>query len=58
MREDIPILLEISMDRGIAEAYSVGVPLVEKMLKWKERFRDLYGSILRILEDVMGANPS
>jgi len=41
-RENIPILMEIPMDRKIAEAYSIGVPMVEKMPEWREKFRRLY----------------
>ena len=50
LREDIPILLEIPMDRRIAEAYSIGVPMVENMPEWKKKFRGLYVSIKQGLE--------
>jgi len=44
------------MDRRIAEAYSIGAPLVEKMPEWKERFRGLHAAISGILGDVKGVN--
>ena len=37
----IPIMMEIPFDRKIAELYSMGVPFVEEMHEWKQRFRDL-----------------
>jgi MinD superfamily P-loop ATPase len=39
--QGIPILMEIPFDRGIAELYSRGVPFVEEMPKWRQRFREL-----------------
>jgi len=56
LRENIPVLMEIPMDRRIAEAYSIGAPLVEKMPEWKERFRGLHAAISGILGDVKGVN--
>jgi MinD superfamily P-loop ATPase len=43
--EGIPIMMEIPFDRRIAELYSRGVPFVEEMSEWKQRFRDLIGQI-------------
>jgi MinD superfamily P-loop ATPase len=43
--EDLPVLMEIPFDRRIAEAYSRGELLTEKMPEWKERFLDLYKRI-------------
>ena len=40
-REGIPILMERPYDRRIAELYSRGIPFVEKMPEWKEKFRAL-----------------
>jgi MinD superfamily P-loop ATPase len=40
--EDIPILMRIPLDRYIAEAYSEGVPLVEALPKYRERFVSLW----------------
>jgi len=38
----IPILLEIPYSRRIAELYSRGVPLVEGIPEWRERFREAF----------------
>ncbi len=46
---EIPILMEIPFDREIAELYSRGVPFVEKMPEWRERFLDLLESIKRLI---------
>ncbi len=51
LRENIPILMEIPMDRRIAEAYSIGVPLVENMPEWKEKFKGLYNAILEVIKN-------
>lgn len=40
-QEDIPVLMKIPLDIEIARLYSRGVPLVEGMPEWKERFVDL-----------------
>jgi len=42
---DIPILMEIPFDRRIAELYSRGIPFVEAMPEWKQKFIDLVGQI-------------
>jgi MinD superfamily P-loop ATPase len=47
--ESLPILMEIPFDRGIAEAYSRGELLVEKMPEWKEKFLGLYQRIETIV---------
>jgi len=47
--KQIPLLMEIPFDRGIAEAYSRGVPFVEERPEWKEKFRALYQSIQKIV---------
>lgn len=46
--EDIPILMKIPFDRGIAEAYSRGEMIVEAMPEWKERFLDMYHRIEKL----------
>jgi len=43
--EGIPILMRIPIDRRIAEAYSEGIPLVEALPGYRERFRALYAAI-------------
>jgi MinD superfamily P-loop ATPase len=44
-RENLPVLMEIPFDRGIAEAYSRGELIIESMPEWKCRFRQLYQRI-------------
>ena len=43
--EKIPLMMEIPLDRRIAESYSNGIPLVEVLPEYKEKFRVLYQSI-------------
>jgi MinD superfamily P-loop ATPase len=43
--EDIPILMRIPIDRRIAEAYSEGVPMVEALPDYQEKFQNLYDKI-------------
>jgi MinD superfamily P-loop ATPase len=43
--ESIPILMRIPLDRRIAEAYSEGVPLVEALPEYREKFVALYERI-------------
>lgn len=45
--EDIPILMRIPLDRRIAEAYSRGVPLVEALPEYPERFHQLVKTMER-----------
>lgn len=47
----IPILLEIPFDRKIAELYSNGVPFVQEMPDWRERFRRLFEVIKEMSEN-------
>jgi len=44
-KKGIPIMMEIPFDRRIAELYSRGIPFVEEMPEWKQRFRDLVDKI-------------
>ena len=44
-RQDIPLLLEIPTKREIAEAYSKGIPLVERTPEYKDLFRSLFTEI-------------
>jgi MinD superfamily P-loop ATPase len=39
--EGIPVLMEIPFDRRIAELYSRGIPFVEEMPEWRQRFQEL-----------------
>jgi MinD superfamily P-loop ATPase len=50
-RDEIPILLEIPFDRQIAELYSRGVPFVQEMPEWHQRFTDMYTHIERLIHD-------
>lgn len=43
--ENIPILMEIPMDRKIAEAYSDGIPLIEALPEYKAKFAQLFNEI-------------
>jgi MinD superfamily P-loop ATPase len=47
--EDIPILMEIPVERKIAEAYSRGIPFVTLDQSWKPRFKELYGRIQNLV---------
>ncbi|HIC91798.1 MAG TPA: (4Fe-4S)-binding protein [Syntrophaceae bacterium] len=49
-RENIPILMEMPWNRRIAEAYSKGIPLVEEMPEYREKFRLMYNQIEAIIE--------
>jgi len=42
LKEGIPILLTIPLDTQIAYNYSRGIPLVEGIPEWRERFVDLF----------------
>ena len=46
-REGIPILLKIPLDRSIAMFYSRGIPLVEGMPRWRQKF-------IRLFQDIEG----
>jgi MinD superfamily P-loop ATPase len=37
--------MEIPYDRRIAEAYSEGIPFVETMPQWKEKFLQMFETI-------------
>lgn len=41
-RKEIPVLLEISYQRKIAELYSKGIPFSSEMPEWKEKFQTLF----------------
>jgi len=49
--QDTPIMMEIPFDRRIAELYSRGIPFVEEMSEWRQRFKDL---ATRIREEIKG----
>jgi MinD superfamily P-loop ATPase len=45
----LPILLEIPFDRKIAESYSKGEMFVEEMPEWKQKFKDVFHRIEKII---------
>ncbi|MFW6333653.1 MAG: 4Fe-4S binding protein [Desulfosalsimonas sp.] len=49
--ENIPVLMEIPYDRGIAEAYCRGKPLVEAFPQWRSRFAGLYEDIRELIAE-------
>ena len=50
-RENIPILLEIPMDRKIAHLYSEGISFVEKIPEYRDKFIGLFAWIQEIAEE-------
>ncbi len=50
-KENIPVLLTIPMDIGIARIYSRGITLVEGMPQWKESFLELFDRIQEIAHE-------
>ena len=49
-REHVPLLLTIPLDTRIAEEYARGVPLVEAMPEWRERFVQLFDTMNEMTE--------
>ena len=47
-REGIPILMTVPWDRRIAEAYSRGIPLIEALPEFQNKFSQLYVEIERL----------
>jgi len=45
---DIPVMLQIPFDRKIAELYSVGIPFVEQLPEYREKFLDLFKCVLGV----------
>ena len=52
--EGIPILLTIPLDTRIARLYSKGIPLVEGIPEWKERFIELFAKITELAYEGSG----
>ena len=48
--EKIPILMEIPMDRKIAESYSIGVPIVVEHPSYMQGFKDLFQEVEKLHE--------
>ena len=49
-REGIPVLMEIPMDRRVAESYSTGVPMVEVLPDYRMKFLSLFDEIKDLLK--------
>jgi MinD superfamily P-loop ATPase len=47
-KENLPVLMEIPFDRGIAEAYSTGRLIIDAMPEWRERFAGLYEQVIAL----------
>ncbi|MBE9514280.1 MAG: (4Fe-4S)-binding protein, partial [Chloroflexi bacterium] len=45
VKEGIPVLLTIPLDTQIASYYSRGIPLVEGVPQWGERFQELFAKV-------------
>ena len=52
VKENIPLLLKIPLDREIARLYSNGITLVQGMPEWREKFLGLFHNI----EQIVAAN--
>ena len=48
--ESLPILMKIPLDVGIARMYSRGIPLVEGLPEWKERFTELMDEVEKLVK--------
>ena len=49
-KENIPVLMEIPFDKKIAQLYSRGEMIIEKMPEYKDRFLNLFKKIKEIIE--------
>ena len=49
-KKNIPILMEIPFDRKIAQIYSKGQMIVDKLPEYKKKFQDLFGKIKQLQE--------
>ncbi|MFC2062495.1 ATP-binding protein [Chloroflexota bacterium] len=50
-KEIIPILLTIPLDTEIARLYSRGVPLVEGLPEWRQRFQELFHRVKVLVDE-------
>ena len=48
--KEIPVLLEIPMDREIAESYSKGIPIVSQKPSYVQKFQNLFGEVEEVYE--------
>jgi MinD superfamily P-loop ATPase len=53
-KENIPVLMEIPFDKKIAQIYSRGEMIVDKMPEYKDKFLDLFKKILALVEKKEG----
>ncbi|MBU1194427.1 MAG: ATP-binding protein [Proteobacteria bacterium] len=49
-KENIPILMEIPFDKKIAQIYSRGEMIIEKLPEYKEKFEALFKKIVQMIE--------
>lgn len=54
-KENIPVLMEIPFDKKIAQIYSRGEMIIEKMPEYKAKFQDLFKKIVQIVEKKEGS---
>lgn len=45
--ENIPVIMKIPHSKKIATLYSNGIPFVEKMPRWKQKFKNIFENIKR-----------
>ena len=48
--KNIPVLLEIPYDKRIAELYSQGIPFSQEMPEWKEKFKNLFKTVRKLVK--------
>jgi MinD superfamily P-loop ATPase len=48
-KENIPVLMEIPFDKKIAQIYSRGEMIIEKMPEYKTKFQNLFKKIAQIV---------
>jgi MinD superfamily P-loop ATPase len=51
LKENLPVLLKIPLDKEIARIYSIGVTLAAGMPPWRERFLTLFDRIREIVDE-------
>lgn len=49
-KENLPVLMEIPFDRKIAETYSRGELIIDRLPEWKSKFQSLYENIVRLTD--------
>ena len=51
LKENIPIMLAITLDTEIARLYSCGITLAEGLPEWRESFAGLFGGIMEMVNE-------